>query len=479
MGNLTPGTQVHVDPFGDGRVIRVMGSGCLVELDKAKIRVQAPLYKVRQLEEPRGADASARDRVQNDTGSVRLAKDPVQELVQPVPQPATAKLAVDAMPSDRLNALRSIEALRFGIVPVQSIKHLTEGLDALKGWVDSRLSRAGNPRPEVAEVYGAFGTGKSHTMAAVRLLAQEAGWLTAWVEVDGDLVSLSDPAKLLSQLWPTLSAPDFDSPTPVSTLYRRAIERSAQDRPGRLIPFEPVFSNFVAFANTKRHFNIGDFEARFEGLLSDCEPVGRLAADIRRAVSIGGSYTMGGSTVPRRMIASRVADRPQDLVNCLLGHAIVASLAGFRGLVVTIDEFEVEHNYATRFGRVAEVLTAMAQAFGTPDVGSQGLPLALFIATVGHSGEAGDSQVQALVSATGGSRYPVHPLDAEARKSLAQKIHTLYQQAYLLAEPFAPPLVARVERAIADPDVYESALVRAFVKRYVAELDARHGPKVS
>jgi hypothetical protein len=313
-------------------------------------------------------------------------------------------------------------------------------------------------------------------MAAVRLIAQEAGWLTAWVEVDGDLISLSDPAKLLAQLWPTLSATDFESPMPVSALYLRAIERSHQDRPKALLPFEPVYSNFVALATTRRHLKIGDFEAQFEGVLSDCEPVGPLALDLGRAVAARGSYNIIDSTLPRRMIAIRVSERPDNFVNCLLGHAIVAGLAGFRGLVLTIDEFEVEHNYGARFGRVAAMLSAMARSFGLVEGASSAPPLAVFIATVGQGGEPGDSYVGALVKATGGSRYPVHPLTAGARLSLARKIHTLYRQAYLLADAFDDGVVGRVERAIAQPDVYESAVVRAFVKRYVAELDAKHGP---
>jgi hypothetical protein len=178
------------------------------------------------------------------------------------------------------------------------------------------------------------------------------------------------------------------------------------------------------------------------------------------------------------MISMRVQERPDDFVRCILGHALVASLAGFRGLVVTIDEFEVEHTFPTRFGRVEALLIAIARFLAGDSVMS-GVPLALFIATVGHEGDLGDRYVEKLVQATGGNRFLITPLTRDDRFSLAQKIHDLYNSAYSLAGPFSAEVVARVEKAIAKTNVYESALVRAFVKRYVAELDSQYGPRAA
>jgi len=43
------------------------------------------------------------------------------------------------------------------------------------------------------------------------------------------------------------------------------------------------------------------------------------------------------------MVSRTVQARGMDLVESLAGHAALARLAGFKGLVVTIDEFEIEY----------------------------------------------------------------------------------------------------------------------------------------
>lgn len=63
----------------------------------------------------------------------------------------------------------------------------------------------------------------------------------------------------------------------------------------------------------------------------------------------------------KRMIGNTVVDRPYDFVGSLAGNAIIAQLAGLRGLVVTIDEFEVEQSQLalSRLYRVQQLLTAI------------------------------------------------------------------------------------------------------------------------
>lgn len=54
----------------------------------------------------------------------------------------------------------------------------------------------------------------------------------------------------------------------------------------------------------------------------------------------------------RPMIGRAVGDRPYDFIEAIVGHTAVAHFAGYRGLVLTIDEFEVEHRFANYWVRV-------------------------------------------------------------------------------------------------------------------------------
>ena len=81
----------------------------------------------------------------------------------------------------RISRLKAIEALRFGLVPEEYIEELTIGFSSLKDWVLRRLPYAHNGRPQVSEITGPFGTGKSHTMAVIRYVARNEGYVTARV----------------------------------------------------------------------------------------------------------------------------------------------------------------------------------------------------------------------------------------------------------------------------------------------------------
>src|SRR5690606_20064932 len=58
-------------------------------------------------------------------------------------------------PADpRQIGLRTIEALRFGLVPAAAIERLTIGFAALKAWASSRLPHGHDGEPLVSEILG-------------------------------------------------------------------------------------------------------------------------------------------------------------------------------------------------------------------------------------------------------------------------------------------------------------------------------------
>jgi P-loop Domain of unknown function (DUF2791) len=442
------GERVETVHFGPGVVTRVAKGGALVRLDGfGGYEIEVPL-----------ADLAT-------THSAPLA---VAE--EPAPAPTSAPVAGE------LAARRAIEALRFGLVPREHIEELTLGFADLAAWTRANLPCAAGGGPRLAAITGPFGAGKSHTMAVVRYVAQRAGYLTARVEVDGQSITLAKPETFLYQLWNTLAGADFQSATPVLDLYLRAID-AGQAAPA-IVPegMDRVRQNYTIVRELRRRGTLDAQGYAVDALLASSTEFN--AAEVTRLV--GGRIRFPeGRLALRRMLGNSVAERPYDLVATLAGHALIARLAGFQGLVVTIDEFEVEQAPSpANFARVRQVLAVLA-AYLRGETAYPAAPLGLCFATVGEDEHGGDAAIGALLAATGGAHYALEPWPPAQRRELARRLYDLYRAAYALAQDFAGPAAAaadRLEARFAAEGLDDSRLIRAFIKRYVGALDLLYGP---
>lgn len=450
-GALRVGARVGTAHFGMGVVVKATKGGALVRLDNfGGVEVEVAAAELRALDAPATVAAESPD----------------------APTIPVARLRGD------IAARRAIEALRFGLVPQSAIEDLTLGFAELRDWTHANLPAALGDRPHVAAVTGPFGTGKSHTMAVIRYVAGREGYATARVEVDGQTISLARPQTFLRQLWGSLGAPDV-SVTPVFDLYARAITAGHpapailtgdDDAPNLL---DRVRQNYQVMADLHDRGQLDAHAYALDALLSSSTEF--TATDVERQIGVRAKKRVG-ETHLRRMLGNSVADRAHDLVATLAGHATIAQLAGFRGLVVTIDEFEVEQipsraNYA----RVKENL-AMLTAYLRGETSHRAAPLGLFFATVGEDETGADAAVGPMLAATGGGSYRLEPWPPALRRELAERIGRLYTAAYALDAGFDPTLVDRVEAGLAHGSLDDSGLIRAFIKRYVAALDAGYGP---
>ena len=276
-----------------------------------------------------------------------------------------------------------------------------------------------------------------------------------------------------------LSAPGFDTATPVFDLYD-ARDRAGQPAPAILAetddapgPLDRVRQNYQVMRDLHGRGRTRCPRLCLDALLSSSTEF--TAADVVRQIGAR-TKTRGGEVFLRRMLGNRVAERPHDLVAALAGHATVARLAGFRGLVATIDEFEVEQVPSrASYERVKANLRVLT-AYLRGETDHRAAPLGLFFATVGEDEDGEDAAVGPMLAATGGGSYRLDPWPPALRRDLAERIGRLYAAAYGLDPTFDPALVARVEASLAHGGLDDSGLIRAFIKRYVAALDAGYGP---
>ena len=375
--------------------------------------------------------------------------------------------------------MRAIDALRFGVVPATRTAEITLGYETFKSWVLDNLPQPPGRHPMVSEVAGPFGTGKSHAMATVRQVAREAGYLTASVEVDGESVSLSQPKELLSALLPTLRGDSLDSHVPAVEMTSAALKA----RDGWITPelrrCARVAANTVALRELQQFGRWEEHEAITERLLTSDHTL--TVAEYKKEivhgeVGVGNSIYYSGDFNPMPLVGHRVIERADDFAKALLGYALLAWDAGHKGLVVTIDEFEIEHLTRARWNRVVDLINALADHVDV-ETSIVSAPLAIFIATVGEEGHVGDAVVEILVDGTPGGRFVLKEWSEQDRLVLAERIHGLYIDAYPgTDESFDPQMVARVEEELEDTEVDSSGFIRAFIKRYVLALDNRYGP---
>lgn len=367
---------------------------------------------------------------------------------------------------------QAVDALRFGLVPEKYIEQLTIGFIDLEKWVLGRLPMANNKLPQVSEIYGPFGSGKSHTMGVIRYIAKREGYAVVRVEVDGQNISLSDPEKLLSSLWSALGAKDFESPTPLLDLYVKSIERG--NPAPKIAPrgIDRIHANYSTIKLVKDRGHLDKYGDFLDAIVSSSDEytANEVAAMIWKEPNI-----YGPEVTVKRMIGQKVDDRPYDFVESLVGHAHVAELAGFKGLIVTIDEFEVERVAGAKFSRVIDLLNVLTKYFkGQTD--HNNYPVSIFFATVGQEGNRSDAYIDNLIESAGGDYYEIQEMKPADRYVLAQKMYELYSKAYNIDIPFDTKLANEVERKISNYGEDDSGILRAFIKRYIAALDKAYGP---
>jgi hypothetical protein len=173
----------------------------------------------------------------------------------------------------------------------------------------------------------------------------------------------------------------------------------------------------------------------------------------------------------RRMIGKLVKDRPYDFLEALLGYAKLAELAGYSGMVITIDEFEVEHNNEKSFDRVRGLLEVLG-SYWEADTDHPDVPISLFFATVPMSGSTGDQFVDDLVDDQEDGFYELPIWTQQHRSQFAARVYQLYSEAYALDQPYDGSITEIVENAISGRGEIGPSVMRFFAKEYLSALDS-------
>ena len=250
-------------------------------------------------------------------------------------------------------------------------------------------------------------------------------------------------------------------------LYSKAIDNghSAPNIAPRGI--DRIADNYRTIQLLKRRGILELFEFEYDAVVSSHDEI--TASELQHQINQQHQINHGDCVSVKKMIGRSVEDRPYDFVESLFGHAIICNLAGYKGLVVTIDEFEVE--YLGLFGRVVDLINVLTK-YLTGNTSHPCAPCAIFFATVGQPGHQGDKVVDQLIEDCDGDYYPLDEMDRDAMRDIGKRIYKLYNKTYNLSEPFSVSTAKKIYQKIE----IHGGRVRSFIKHYMAHLDDNFGP---
>ncbi|MCD4818368.1 MAG: DUF2791 family P-loop domain-containing protein [Candidatus Cloacimonetes bacterium] len=107
------------------------------------------------------------------------------------------KKHISKIPTDQFIARKTIEALRMGIVPYDSIENFTIGRDPEKKKIENWLNK--NSKGTLF-LQGEYGSGKSHLLEYIHATALKDEWATAFVEIGYEENPFHKPFQVYQQI---------------------------------------------------------------------------------------------------------------------------------------------------------------------------------------------------------------------------------------------------------------------------------------
>ncbi len=225
--------------------------------------------------------------------------------------------------TDQFRARQSLEALRFGIVPVQDAETLTIGLEAERVSLDRALQRSREHGGDVQVIIGDYGFGKSHFIELAARRALRENMLVATASLDLVEVPPSKANEMYRALVSNLRYPDT-AEQGLAPLLRKAvedhalIEQFAAQSPRQTD--DPLVEALKALADCPSQRAFDDIVLWISGQI---KPTVDLRSCLRKP--------------PRLYVAGEVARQYSYLITAI---SVLATLLGYGGLAVLIDESE-------------------------------------------------------------------------------------------------------------------------------------------
>ncbi len=312
MQQMTPTTDIQAKPAeGDRAVVHPqLGAGRLLRTYMGGFEWEVQFASGRRFRLP------ARE---FEDSSTAAWQQHAPSLVPPAaPRAATLEI-------DQFRARQTLEALRLGVVPVRDVETLTIGLEAERVSLERALARSRERGGDVQAVIGDYGFGKSHFVELAARRALRENFIVAAASLD--LVE-APPAKafeIYRALVRSIRYPDEDgSERGLRPLVRRALEH-----PGVVAAFverSPVPLHCPISAALRALQDCAD-QGAYDDIMAWLAGQIKPTPDLRRCLKR-----------PPSLYAAGEVGRLYSYL--LSGLSVLATLCGYSGLAILIDESE-------------------------------------------------------------------------------------------------------------------------------------------
>lgn len=300
--------------FGRGQVLELRNAAreAVVRFDNG-IRTVVPTNILSVLQQ---ATASAASRT--------AAPAPPKPLAQP-----RAEANFTPEQQQRIEARRTIEALRFGVVPHHRIRELSFGLEQERQSLQSAFDAVEQTGGDVRVVLGEYGAGKSHFFELAVEEALARNFIVATTSLDVREVPPNRPQRIYNALIRSLRYPDTPDAGTLVPLMERLL-----NQPGVYRALEEKLRG-TTFATALHNYSLmrGKSSEALEPLLDWISGEKVYIKSVRDALMVK------NQDYPVRALSMMTtsADQYCYLLN---GWGWLASQAGYAGLAVLLDESE-------------------------------------------------------------------------------------------------------------------------------------------
>ncbi|MCC4766559.1 hypothetical protein FXW07_07995 [Methanosarcina sp. DH1] len=381
-----------------------------------------------------------------------------------------------------------IDALRFGLVPDNYLEDLTIKYEETKKWVRSSFPKSTKEnnqiikRPVTNQIVGQFGDGKSHLMSTIRHIAMEEGYLIARTEVDGNKVSFSNPNTLLYSLWRNLEGKELSKSTPLLDLFCKAIHNGYEIPKISCLSTDRIRKLYYLIKKMDAQGDLENVKFMINDFLSCNERINATEAKkVLKAETKLKTWDITNEVFP--LISQRVNERTYTFIECIVGIALLSRYAGYEGLILLIDELEVE-SVLLSTSKQRERFIENLEMLSTYVTGKTEYPetsLGIYFASVGDEWDIGSKYIAYMVKGSGQEPYHIQPivdwnLSNKEILEFVSNVYHIYREAYTLMEDPDFGILSELEEILQNEQMYESGAIRYFVKKYVGLLDKRYGP---
>jgi len=308
--SLPPGTFVEHMDFGPGKVVQSLGSKVVVDFFGDEIECD------------------------------------ISELIPREYQGPKVQIVRPASNQDKVSFRRAFEAVNLGVVPPDnsSLVKMSISGDTIEREVQQSLNRA--QREGLCKVvFGDYGTGKSHYLHLVSVIARRCGWLVSYLEFDPKAVDPAKPHLVYREIMARLKFPARDDGSSTEGFYGLIGEiRKSWDKVRDLPLFKksPWFKYGLETLRFFPHNDDPDYVGGCDWLAGQNVPVtgpGSIRALARDKANIN----------PRLLPnMPKVRDTAEIYAFHLAVVNEIAIALGYKGLLIILDEAEHVRGYNVR-----------------------------------------------------------------------------------------------------------------------------------